>query len=739
MVCRGGQRTVRPALRCFPVSQLLASNLIAEFQDLDWLCDFMQNHLDPDRPHHVRPQVRSLVHSLDVRGFATEAADFSLDDDERSITGAIRTLPSRLPRLRCLLLDGHADANLEALARDDDAAVANEPLLMLSVPKYEASIKMTTLSSPYFRGLVYLDISDVPKGVARPALWTSLTSQTLAQLRVLKIQGHEMGGVFASRLVRAFRKQLWSLDLSRNRISDDSLLKLADLIFPDDDGDLREYSRMDNTRFAVEGNLRTSDHSNVMFVDESDWSATFSHPDRYRVDAPGYPNQQPNNRAVHRLDGRTRVADDSAAAVKATLVTLHTPLEGTDSPFVHRVGHLDLCQVHDRITHFRLNGNLLTASGVAQLLRLSRGHLQNFECDSMHFRTPWDTRGLAFLPPRTELVGMLGAAHLFRPVFSSNLQVLRIHHSLVTQILTVETDHLPERVPTMVASWAAETYLLPRAEVVFPQTFVPDMNPRIRFLTLTKIPRRSTGPLIQKLVTFLRLASIQERAVRDAQPSSRHAPQTMSGLRYLGLEFEHDPIQELEEMDSSFDTSGWAAAKASASKVRPRDKPGPQTQQSVRLPDFQPVDRPTPRGRFVTVNLDSMDISVWAGPEDTAVSEYARLATIPEFQRAVQPATPNHVAAGVPPGSYIFGAAWDAMFEPKFMERPEKVDLERMRDVITAIKEYRAETRKAYRDVQRALGRLDVPLGAPHFHWTGEIKVFKEDSTAYYTNPSLWR
>ncbi|KAK0626946.1 hypothetical protein B0T14DRAFT_562812 [Immersiella caudata] len=692
--------------------------------DLAWYCDFILDWLDA-----TRPSVRGMVQSLDLRGFAAGSDDFFLDSGTRTITDTLAHLAVKLPKLRCILVDGHAEVNPNALARND-CTKGLEPPLLLSISGCQAKIEASFFSSPYFRGLVYLDISGIPEiGTTRSLLHT-IRPEFLPKLRVLKIQGHGMGDSGAEFIFTSFKQQLWSLDLSQNSLTDEAF-KAISLTFPSKT--LRNVAGCNAARSTVEGSLQDPHNlgmgGEMLTIEESGWSGTFSHPDRYLVDAPGYTNPR-NPIDANRLNGLVRVASDSANSIKKALTTT-----SEEHP-----NELEACQGKGGITHLRLNENKITASGVSQMFKSSPGHFEHFECDSMLFQRPVD--GLpGFLPQGTKLTGILGAAHIFRPVFSSNLQVLRIHHSLVTQILTIETDHLSERVPTMITTWAAETYLFARAEQTYPQSFAPDTNPRLRSLTLTKIPRYSTGPIIRKLIHFLKLASVQERALQDSQASSRHHPQTLSGLRHLALEFEHDPTQELQELDLSFsDGGGWIApsTRASASQVRPPHEPDRQVTQSDRLPVDSIDDT-----QFLRRALHGRKIPVWIGSRKpgphTAANAYALLVRNPARQTNIQPASPSHVLAGVPPGSYIFGAAWDAMFKSPLMTKPRKEDLTGMVDVIVAIKQFRQQTRMAYQKAQGEAGRRDIPLGAPHFFWTGHIEVSRKESTDYYGDSKFWR
>lgn len=674
--------------------------------------DFILRRVD-----ETRPATRCLVRSIDLRGFGRDESEFSLDANTRVLSQTLEKLAPRFPRLRCILVDGHPEVNPNYLARNHPGP---ESPLLLSIPGCQAgTLEATFFASPYFRNLIYLDISDVPEAMATKALRDSIRPDVLPRLRILKAQGQSMGDAEALSLFSAFKQRIWSLDLSRNRLTDRSLRGLRST-FPS--VSFRDLSRSRTHRFAAEGVLIDHPHSNpgdadrTLLVVESNHSASFTHPDRHLVDTPDYPGTQ-DPLAASRSDGRTFILDDSAPAIKKALTAYDNNLQ--DGSSLDSVFELDVCQANRGTTHLYLNQNNISASGIASLITSSPGHFERFEWDSMSFPVP-DGLFPPWMPPNTKLSGLLGAAHLFRPVFSSNLQVLRVHHSLVTNLLSIRTDHLSEPLPTIVESWLAETHLLPGADLAYPQTFLPDMNPRLRSLTLTNIPRYSTGQLISKVTTFLHLLSLQERAIRSSRPTTRHGPQTLPGLRSLTLEFAPDPTHELHELqagcsssDASFSffddksSHGLIATETTQTTSPESSPPQPSPKQPTPLPSpphdntphahelYTPSLLPPPSNRPITVFTGS------SSPFHPTIAAYTRLARIPSLQTRVEPATPCHVEAGVPPGAYVFGAAWDALLlRPSSsgaggmgMVRPGVGELVAMRDVLGAVREYRGRTR----------------------------------------------
>ena len=829
--------------------------------DLDWLYVFLAHCIK-----RVRPETRALVRSLDLRPLlaAVSVAQFSV-----SMAGSSALLSRALsvfPSLACLLVDGHPDLDLASLAaRPVSEDASGHPLLLLSIPRCQTELPAAFFASPLLRSLVYLDVSYLPGSLKTALAQKTLSPASLPYLRILKAQGREMDDATATLLFKVFGAQLWSVDLSRNRLTDavfeDMNLCFAPVPCRKGDagveGSVMQHSALGTSMFGLFSHIR-----------ESKWSGTFNHPHRYLADAPGYSQDVHTNR----LDGTVKIHDDSADAVK----TLLSGGAGRHSPVLERIPGLVICQSPFGLTHLYLNGNSISAAALTKRMRMSPGLLQHLECDTPLFTIPEAARRRSWLASKeVKLWGILGEAHWFRSLVAPDLQVLRIHHSLVTQLLTL---HIPYRLP-METLWLAETYLLPRAEMAYPQAFVPDMNPRLRSLTLTHIPRYSTGRLIEKLIAFLKLASIQERAVQDVRrSSSRRGPAVLSGLRHIRLEFQPDPRQTFEEdlnydeeLDferslTSFqefsitDTLNWDSSLADEKPVAQRQvDPSPygtclpntappasepkesSPTQSVQLTPFYPYsirdneNKNTMRHTW-TYHGRTVIAPVFIGDghlrpsNHPALNEYMRLLASGDADLLAdpEPASPCHVAAGVPGGAIVFGAAWRGILatlsdrnwsalptppllprgmsnssssgntgskseslkaglggcasgdlsscavhgcegcagnnyttpflgqktcsstgsgptenhqayispqshvqfqsqvsSPRKAPKPTRAQLAQMRDVVAAIKAYRAQTRAAYEEEKRkakAEGR-EILLGEPHFHWMGSLEV----------------
>lgn len=624
--------------------------------------------------------------------------------------------------------------------------------LVLSLSDGRTQLPTSYFESPYLRDLVYLDVSHVPGSLKSAVVQGSLSPANLPNLRVLKAQGREIDDSSAIALFRTFGDRLWSLDLGANIVTDGVVDYLVSYSFP-------SYTLRSNWHFGVEGRLDfrpemgTGAYGRFCFVQESEWSGTFDHPQRYLIDAPVYDahyGAAPQEDQFRRLDGQSMIKSDDVSVIKAIL----SGGDGSPAPDIHDMHFLETCGSHGGVSHLHLNDNDLSSKAVEKLIRASGGQLEHFECNSMSLLVPKTSLRPSMAKGSAALSGIVGAAHMFRPLFSPNLQVLRIHHSLVTNVPSLEIEDML----TMASIWLSETFIQPRVAMAYPQSFVPDMNPRLRSLTLSNIPRYSSGPIIDKLVQFLELASVQERAIQDARVASRRSPSMLRGLRHIRLEFEHDPSQDLwelpdeeEELDpeelinlaakdfSFFGGLGWGSGPTSEKLASPSSPSSPadvvssperasQPHESDRLGHFPFSEtRDDHVEKSGAWNGKAFTVPVWIGSgaatPQPAVNEYMSLLQDPALHGNMVPASPCHVAAGVPAGSYVFGDAWDAMLAPaEALRKPTKAELQGMRDVVAAIKEYRVKTKSA-----------------PHFHWSGKLQVALPNTMDHYHSSKQWR
>ncbi|EEU44112.1 uncharacterized protein NECHADRAFT_30392 [Fusarium vanettenii 77-13-4] len=620
------------------------ADLLLTVLGLGWLLNSVFGQLG-----RMRPETKSLVSVFDVR-MAGGLYSFNMG---RNPNNSLREAVKTLPNLSCFLIDGRQDLNPAEFMHTE------RHVLLLSMADCPIPLPTKFVSYECLRGLAYLDISGTP-GSVRPFLQRDL----LPELRVLKVRHKEVDDAALEALTTQFETRLWSLDLGNNKLTDHALEFLGSrCLYPTD---LRS-----DAHFDVEGKLEfgrvTPDYGSWIRVVESPWSGSFDHPERHLVDAPSYDPHDalPQEDQLKRLDGRGPVQPDSADGVCRGLL-------GED-PYSASVSF----QSSRGLTHLNLTDNQISSLGIRKLLTLGRGHLQQFSCDSMPLVPPSKASARAW--SRTaKLYGYL-YVHTLRPVLSSNLRAVRLHHSVVTQIPTLEIDGLS----TMARLYTAETSILPRSEKAFPQALVPDTNPRLTSLTLTRIPRRSCGPLISKLVNFLKLLSIQERIISDTQ--SRRGPCTLVGLRHLRLEFEPDPFEEGFSMAEDLDAEEL---------LNSGDKGF-----SFFDDDVQPqLPRPS---SMISQTLNSSLPSQPSQPEDESVRH-----------------EPEYLSADV-----------------SLDEQLTKVQVW----IGPKLKRFRLAGRAKYRELQREFGSRRVPPGSPHGFWLGRLEVSTFESMPQSRPSQYWR
>ncbi|KAM0330924.1 hypothetical protein ACHAQA_003881 [Verticillium albo-atrum] len=737
--------------------------------DLDWYFHFIFV-----RAPRTRPSTLRLVTVLDFRDFAKANTQFSSDDDPRTVPETFRRLPGLFPGLRCILLDGHTEADPASLAApvpssdpSSHAASAHRPLV-LSIANCDAHLSVPFFTSDFLKDIVYLDVSCLP-GSLQGLLAAAQVPGGLARLRVLKVKGRELDNGLVESLFKALRGRLWSLDLSENKLRDGIVGALCTM-------HAGTTALRSDAHFEVEGKLvRSSDPGDAFygpfeFIRESDTSATFAHPGRYFADAPAYSadGTYGHDSAV-RSDGRAPLRSDTAGDIKSVLAG------GLDHPAPDdtQLPHLDVCSAPNGLTHLDLTGNRLTSFGVTRLLRTMPGQLESFACDAPLLQ-PHGVSWSSAWPKGTTMFGILGSAHTFRPVLSSNLRVLRMHHSLVTQVPTLETTGMS----TMARLWFAETVIREASETAYPQALEPDMNPRLTSLTLTKIPRRSVGPLTSKLTHFLKLAALQEQAIRDTNPSTsrRRSPAVLRGLRHIRLEFEADPVEDpvgwsneddldanrlmdmgVEEGFSFFQDENILPKP----KLPPRPAAAPhQVTPTSETPAFVSSSagaNPSARLRHAPYSSTTSEhIShtlewagrnyealVWIGTgtpgPSAAVNAYMTALQDPALRTGnIGPATPAHVKAGAPAGSLLFYSAWDSMLLPDDVRTPSRAEVHGMRDVIEGLKAFRQDSRAKYETARDKAGAGDA-VTEPHLFWTGKLEVVTQRTMTHYQSTRFWR
>lgn len=720
---------------------------------------------------------------MDFRGFAPVLGP---DDHQEAYNNSFGDLATRLPNLRCLLLDGHPQLNLSKLSRHasrSSSTVSLEKIHLISIANCGTSLPARFFGDQWLSGLVYLDMSNTPGTLGNQG---ALIPHDLPNLRILKLSGKHLNDSTAGAIVRAFGTRLWSLDMSKNGLSDDFLSMLLEYSLP-------TYSNarlQSNDHFGVEGQLRTvyeNGRSRVnrgpCFIDESEWSATFSSADRYLADPPVYGTMHGDSTGEQgqvtvrgRTRGRERIKGDSAQDAVRVLAGA----QGEDLPDALHPQHQRLHWPPPQAgtTHLHLNDLSLSASAVKCFFRDSPGYIEHFECD----RTSLPSRHISvwqgkapYLSKAATLYALPGAAYLFRPVISSNLRVLKVHHSLVTNTPTLESRSTGE----LTNLWVAETYMRERLDLAYPQTYVPDMNPRLYSLTISMIPRYSTGIVAHRLINFLRLTALQEQAIEATRALLPfRGPPVLQGLRHIRLEFEPDAEDELDSLDngndeldsealleqegeafSFFSESAWGPSPStvkSSVKNQMVEAAGSGDVGNIKVKvsstaeekiDNYPFNKAKEEQVSFTLNPGGDNdqapklVSVWVGsgiisPENPpAVNEYMRSVCHAANREDVCPATPCHVSAGVPAGSFIYGRAWDSIMLPAAnaeLRLPTKAELRGMEDVVARVKAFRLESRREF----AALDAGRRKLGG-HEYWRGRLELVLPQGRAHSSD--YWR
>lgn len=695
-----------------------------------------------------------LILTLDLRNLRPDAASqLASMSSTTKLIDFVGQVFGAFPNLRCLLIDHQADTRADQPATHPVRPFRR--LTLLSMAHTVVGIPLNAFWRGALQGLVYLDMSYTRIKALLPDP-RFLSTHELPHLRILKLAGVVVGIDTIVALLERFGHQLWSIDLSFNTLRDELVNTFISFFRQA----LRDLPKLRSDQFSsVEGTL--SPVAGCL-VNESSFSADFNHPDRYLADPPVYtaesevdPGLPSQYQRRARLRGTEPICGDSADDMIAVLAS------GPDGRISSLPETGDRISTTGPITHLHLNGLRVHLKRVGLLLATAGGSLEHFECDRAKY-FPLDERDAKPLrwPVSLVLYGFPGVAYLFRPVFQSNLRVLKIHHSLVTNVPTIST--YPLRV--LENAWRSEIVFYKYNELAYPQLFSPDMNPRLYSLTLSHIPRRSTGVVIDKLVHFLKLAAVQEQNIERAGASvPRRGPQVLRGLRHIRLEFDPDNRDEIESFDSGEDVSKAMESFASFSEST-WDSQASQTRRNSMEGSIEsftpnpPSSRPSEQGAIAPFEerlrggpyVDGNDreyriaqsrdfltdetclVRIWVGSgvissdNPPAVNAYMRILAADEqreFMQDFAEATPGHIAAGVPTNSWIYIKAWQQILFPSpedLARKPTIADLRGMKDVLEEIKSFRAETRQKYH------AELDKGRGngaANHEYWKGELEI----------------
>lgn len=718
---------------------------------------------------NMRPSTLLMVATLDFRAMrATRAYDPLL------LRSLVQRFVQLAPNMRCLAVDRRPDFNPRQLADILDVARSEaalrapsktparplKTLAILSLRNCSEVIPWRIFDDRRLHTLVYLDISNNHDSLNQLLKPDTIFGSNLPNLRVLKLANMGLNSLVA--LSGLSRHQLRSLDVSGNKVDVPFLFELRDR-------HLRARPRLQRERspyFEVEGQLELGKGPvHVAYtVCESASSETFSHPHRYLADTPRYSandDEAAQTQLPIRLTGMEHIYGDSLDKA----ITVMTGGAHDAVPVCAEWPG----RVSDRgLTHLHLNGTEADLEDIQNELALCDG-LVHFDCDQARLFTrkrkglgdkiPWIATGLA-------VFGFPGSAHLFRPVYSSNLRVLRTHHSLVTNTPTVASNNgsLLEHI------WVAERLSSSSFQLAYPQTYVPDMNPRLYSLTLAKIPRLSTGVVTERIINFLKLLAHQEQGIEQMKKSMpRRGPSVLSGLRHICLEFDTDVKEDLanltinDDLDQATDSfssftlseTDWDTAFTSPISVCEPPKASSRSVTSIAPSSASDTSLATPvadepphqlsttdSGRLdvfpftgtTTNSILHKNLQVWIGNgiigplNPPAVNAY--MLNLTQYQQGIPAwnliniivATPCHIIAGVPQGAYIFGAAWDKIAEPRQqLDRPTRAELAGMRDVEQDIREFRRSSRREYKRLLEA-GELSGEVGQ-HDYYNGRVEI----------------
>lgn len=390
-------------------------------------------------------------------------------------------------------------------------------------------------------------------------------------------------------------------------------------------------------------------------------SSRCASPERYIEDAPAYSERRDisEEQETSVIDnGRVDLRPDNVDGVMKILKEKDTFHAILDHCFP-REGN-DLVKATG-LTNLYLAGNKLSSDALKTLL-MGTNRLQLLDFGSAvqgHHR-------FSSRYPNVRPECQPDTVKLLVPAISQRLQWLRIHHSIVTHtptILTVGEYHMSEK---RRVNLAEETYAQEEL-AAWPMQFLPDMNPRIQTLILTSVPWKSLGLVIRSLLKFLRAVAIQESLIAKAQPAepSRRSAQMLPGLRVFRLEF-------ARVMNTSFRQTATLQAGPSVSQQADADNFLKES-----MNDFS--------------FFDDNDQSPVAATQDFS------------FFTGEGPSSQNR--------------------SQSISSTSDDVENTVLRDVKEELRAYRQKTLKAYENEQKRLGKgVRVPLGAPHYHWTGRLE-----------------
>ncbi|KAL3424134.1 hypothetical protein PVAG01_03415 [Phlyctema vagabunda] len=345
--------------------------------------------------------------------------------------------------------------------------------------------------------LVYLDMSYT---IPTQDLRFTLKVARFPNVRILKLRGLRLQDVDGLHIVSTFGSQLWSLDVAENQLTDIFMSHVARLALP-------------TLVNGLEGRYTANGIPQYNYFDET--------PSYERaVMNPGPTDVYINDMVPMRPDDATGFS--TYLSSRAQLNELQ-PLDPNDD-VLQRTG----------LTQLYISDNRITNDGVAEILngRLA-SRLQLFDVGTVPLSFPEN------IPPlpaaRMVCYGIPCNYPLYGRSNLPRIEVLRIHHSVVTGLPTIYNSYFQLALP-------GSSEYQPDGRDSSKYFHDPRINSRIRDLTLTSVPRRSAGPIVKALIRFLDNCCCQERALGDykAASTSRRSPKLLTGLRVLRIEFHPD-------------------------------------------------------------------------------------------------------------------------------------------------------------------------------------------------------
>ncbi|KAL7926424.1 hypothetical protein ACQKWADRAFT_318340 [Trichoderma austrokoningii] len=699
-----------------------ASGCLGWREDSDavsWWAEFIECKLDS-----LTARTRALVRVLDARATAGEFRLYlGLTED-----AVIRAL-GLLPNLQSVLLDNNPSLELR-FQRSNTALNGQLKMSLLSIKDCPNGVPIGLIKNYALRGLVFLDVSGIAS--VTPQL---LEPVYLPELRILKLCRQGINSTAFAGFSAVLGHRVWSLDLSNNKLTDDAFQHKLNAMFLNND--LRSDARSQTEGSLEKLPVSTRSHGQFFMLHETAQSILFVPDDRYLADTPPYTAPNATDNVMTRSDGSIPVRLDTADGV-SRLLSLH---DAIDTAYHVR---------NPGLTHLHLSGNQFSAFAIERMLRESHGQLEHFDCDSMRLFPPSAVKGHLRPSNAMQLDGFSGMSHIFRPVWSSNLRSLRIHHSLVTNIPSLRCS----RYSSLECAYLAEMQIHARLDLAYPLAFVPDMNPRLESLTLTCVPRHSFGPLIQILISFLQQLGLQESHVMETNKAEASRPgkplRLVRGLRILTLEMEAacldtsdaEHLMTSDETQYSFFDSPIEETPLSPKPHLDVWSAPDKSRLKSPVPTVQPWDayNPMPRssGRDGTTDQwvvyqpedgSSDAIVVWAGnPEapNPVVQLYNHLVINYGLKEGAGPVNLTQQRAGAPWECVIFHTVWLYAALPQRIQPPQAAVLQdetrsKSKHAAATLRQLRVPTR---RDFERA--RKADP-NTMRWYWGGTLRIIDSE------------